>query len=99
MTQIEATRGHDTGIITTTPEVAHDAHTQHTDITAIDPAVTHHTNPTAGHLHTEVPQPTTPEIEVDPIHIHPTNPPGEINTGHIHILADHEANHRNKKNL
>ena len=52
----------------------------------------HHTNPIADHLHLEVPQLTTPEIKVDHIHIHPTNPPGDICTGHIHIPADHEAN-------
>ena len=33
MTHTEATPGHDTGIITTTPEVAHDAHVLHTGIT------------------------------------------------------------------
>ena len=73
MTHIEATPGHDTGIIATIPEVAHDANAPHTEITAINPAMTHHTDPTADHPHTEVSQPTTPEIEVDPVHVHPTN--------------------------
>ena len=93
MIHIKATPGHDTVITATTPEVAHDAHAPHTEITAIDPATTHHINSTADHPHTEVPQPTTPEIKVDPAHIHSTNPPGEICTGHIHIPADHKATH------
>ena len=93
MTHIEATPCHDTGIITTTTEVVHNAHVPHTEITAISPAVTHHINPTADHPHTEVSDPTTPEIEVDPTHIHPTNPPGEICPGHIHIPANHKSNH------
>ena len=97
MTHIEATPGHNTGIIATTPEVAHNAHAPHTEITAIDPAMAHHTNPTTDHPCIEVPQPTTPEIEVDPVHIHSTNPPGEIHTGHIHIPADHEANHTTRR--
>ena len=36
---------------------------------------TPHQPPPTDHSHTEVPQPTTPEIEVDPFQIHPTNPP------------------------
>ena len=97
MTHIEATPGHNTGIIATTPEVAHNAHIPHTETTAIDPAVTHHTDPTTDHPHTEVPHPTTPEIEVDPPHVHPTNPPGEICTSLIHIPADHAANHTTRR--
>ena len=93
MTHIEAAPGHDTGIIATTPEVAHGTHAPHTEITAINPTATHCINPTTDHLHTEVPQPTTPEMEANPIHVHPTHPPGEIHTGHIHIPADHKANH------
>ena len=73
MTHIEATPGHDTGIIATTPEVIH---VPHAEIIAINPAMTHHIDPTTDHPHTEVPQPTAPEIKVDPTHIHPTNPPG-----------------------
>ena len=97
MTNIEGTPGHETGIIITTPQVAHDAHVPHTEITAIDPAMIHHTKSTAGHPHTEVPQPTTAEIKVDSIHINPINPPGETHTGHIHIPADHEVNHTTRQ--
>ena len=94
MTHIEVTPGHDTGIITTTPEVAC---APHTEITAIDPTATYHIAPTTDHSHTEVPQPTTPKLEVDSIHILPTNPPGEICIGHIHIPADHEANNTTRR--
>ena len=97
MIHIEAAPGHNTGIIATNQEVADDAHAPHTEITAIGPAVTHHTNSTTDHPHTEVPQPTTPEIKVDPLHVHPTNPPGEICTGHIHIPADYKANHTTRR--
>ena len=38
-----------------TPGVAHNVHAPHTEITASDPTTTHHTNPTAGHPHIEVP--------------------------------------------
>ena len=73
-THTEATPGHDIGIITATPGVAHDSHAPYTEITAIDPTATHHTDPTADHPHIEVLKLTTPEIIVDHIHIHPTNP-------------------------
>ena len=99
MTYIESNPGHDTGIIATTPEVAYDAHVPHTKNTAIDPTVTHHIDPTTHHPHTEVPQPTTPEIEVDPTHVHPTNSSGEICTGGIHIPADHKPNHTKRRTL
>ena len=99
MTHTEATSGHDIGIIATTLEVAHNAYAPHTEITAINHAMTHHTNPTADHPYIEIPQPTTPEIEVDSIHVHPTNHPGEICTGHIHIPADHKANHTSRRTL
>ena len=69
----------------------------HTEITAIDPATNHHTDPTADHPHIEVPQPTTPEIKVDCIQVHPTDPTGEIHTSHIHIPADHEVNHTTRR--
>ena len=59
--------------------------------------MTHHTNSTTGHPHIEVPLPTTPKIKVDPFHTHHTNPPGEICTGHIHIPADHVANHTSRR--
>ena len=93
MTCIEAASGHDTGIVTITPEVAHNAQIPHTGVTAIDPTMTHHTDPTADHPHTKVPHPTTPEIKVDHIHVHPTNPQDEICIGHTCTPADHEANH------
>ena len=97
MTHIDPTPDHDTGIIATTPGVAHGAHIPHTEITAINLTVTHHIDPTTDHPHTKVPQPTTPEIKVDPIHILPTNPQDEIHTGHIHIPADHEASHTTRR--
>ena len=97
MTHIETIPGHDTGITVTTQEAAHNAHIPHTEVAAINPAVTHHSNPTTDHLHTEVDHPTTPEIEVDPTHVHPTNPSGEICTGHIHIPADHTAHHTTRR--
>ena len=97
MTRIEAIPGSNTGIIATTPELAHDAHTPHTKITAINPAITHYTDPTTDHPHTEVPQSTTPDVKVDPIHAHPTNPPGDMCTGHIHIPADHKASHSTRR--
>ena len=51
MTHIEATPGHDTGIIATSPGVAHNAQVPHTWVTAIYPATTHHIDPTADHPH------------------------------------------------
>ena len=68
-----ATPGHDIEIITATPGVAHNAHTLHMEITAINPTMTHHTDPTAHHPHIEVLQHTTSEIVVDHIHNHLTN--------------------------
>ena len=65
----------------------------HTEITVINPAMIHHTDLIADQPHIEVPQLITPEIIVDHIHIHPTNPQGGIHIGHTHIPADHEANH------
>ena len=93
MTHIETAPGHNIGILTATPEVGHDAHIPHTEITAINPATIHHMNPTVDHSQTEVPQLTTPEIERDPTHVHPTIPWGEIYTCHIYIPADHKASH------
>ena len=63
MTHIEVAPGHDTGIITTTLEGAHDAHAPHTEITAIDPTVRHHIYPTADHAHTEFPLPTNQRLK------------------------------------
>ena len=42
MIHAEAAPGHDIGIITSIPGITHDAHTPHIEITAIDPAETHH---------------------------------------------------------
>ena len=92
MTHIEATPGHDTGIIATTPGVTHNAPIPHTGVIAIDPTVTHHINPTTDHQHREVSHHTTPEIAVD-IPIHPTTPQDEICIGHPLTPADHETNH------
>ena len=49
MIHTEASPGHDIGIIAVTPGVAHDAHAPHIEITAINPAMTHHTNLIADH--------------------------------------------------
>ena len=38
MIHTEAIPGHDIGIIATSPEVAHNTHAPHTEITAINPA-------------------------------------------------------------
>ena len=74
MIHTKAAPSHDIEIITATPGVAHDAHAPHIKITAIDPTMTHHTNLITDHPHIEVLQLTTPDIVVDHIHIHPTNP-------------------------
>ena len=97
MIHTEATPGQDIGIITATPGVAHDAHAPHTEITAINPAMTHHTDLITDHPHTEVLQLTTPEIRVDHIHIHPTNIQGKICTGPIHISVIHKVNHTSRR--
>ena len=93
----EAAPGQSIGIITATPGVAHDAHTPHIEITAIDLAMTHHISLTLDHPHIEILQLTSPEITVDHTHDHPTNLQGEICTGHIHIPADHKANHTSRR--
>ena len=97
MTYTEAAPGHAIGIITVTPGVAHGAHVPHIEITVNDPAMTHHTDLITDHPHIEVPLLTTPEIIVDHIHIHPTNPQGEFHIGHTHTPADHEANHTTRR--
>ena len=51
MIHVEVAPGHNTGILATTPEVAHNAHIPHTEITAINPTMTHHIDPTADHPH------------------------------------------------
>ena len=93
----EAAPGHDIGIITATPGVAHDAHTPHIETISIDPTATHHIDLITDHPHIEVLQLTTPEIVVDCVHIHPINPQGEIHTGHIHIPTNQEANHTSRR--
>ena len=93
----KATPGHNIGIIAATPGVAHDAHTPHIGITAINPTSTHHTYLITDHPHMEVLQLTTPEIEVDHAHNLPTNLQGETHTNHIHIPVDHVANHTSRR--
>ena len=83
MYHIEATPGHNTGIIATTPGVTPNVPVPHTGVTAIKLAM----------IHTEVPHPTIPEIKADPIYTHPTNPPGEICTGPTCTPVDHKVNH------
>ena len=97
MTHTEATPGHNIGIIAATTRVAHDTHIPHIEITVTNPAVLHQTYLFSGHPHIEVPQFTTPEIIADHIHAHSTNLQGEICTGHIHIPADHKANHTSRR--
>ena len=92
MTHIEATPGQDTDIIATTRGVACNTQVPHTGVTAINPTTTYHIDPTADNLCKEVPHHTTPEIEVDHVHIHPTKPHDEIHIGHAHTPIDQEAN-------
>ena len=98
MTHTEATPGHNIQIIAATQGVVHDALTPDIGITVIEPAMTHHTDLIIDHPHIEVSQLTTPEITVDHIHIHPTNPQDKICIGHTCTPADHEANHTTRKN-
>ena len=44
MIHTEAVPGHDIQIITATSGMTHDVHTPHIKITAINPAMTHHTD-------------------------------------------------------
>ena len=97
MIHTEATPDHDIGIIAATPGVAYNAHAPHTEIIAINPTGTHHTNLIADHPHIDVLQLTAPENVVDHIHINPTNLQGKIHTSYIHIPADHEANHISRR--
>ena len=92
MIHIEAIPGHNTGIIATTPGVAHDAEVSHTGVISINPTMTHHINPTADHPCTEAHHHTTPETEVAHIHINLTNPQDKIHIGLTHTSVDHEAN-------
>ena len=56
--------------------------------------MTHHNNLIADHTHIEHPQLTTPEIILDHVPIHPTNPQGMFQIGDSHSPADHEVNHK-----
>ena len=98
MIYIEAVPGHDTGIIATTPEVAHNTKVPHTGVIVINPAMIHHINHTADHQCTETHH-TTAETEGTCVHIHPTNPQDEIHIGHTHTPADCEANHITRRTL
>ena len=93
MIHIETIQGHDIGIITTTPGVAHDTQVPHTGVIAIDPTITHHIDPTTDYPCTEAHHHTTPETKVAHIYIHPTNPQDKIHIGHTHTPVDHKANH------
>ena len=73
MIHIEAIPDHDIGIIATTPEVAHNVQIPHTGVIAINPAVTHYADHTAGHPCTGAHHHTTPETEAAHVHVHPTN--------------------------
>ena len=92
MIHIEATPDHNIGIIATTAGVAHNTQIPHTGVKVIDSTVTHHTDHTADHQHTEAHH-TTPETEVTHIHTHPTNPWDEFHIGYTHTPEDHKANH------
>ena len=92
MIHIEAIPDHNTGIIATTPEVAHNTQVLHTGVIAIDPAATHHINDTTDHLHTEAHHHTTSETKTTHIHIHPINPQDEIYIDHTLTPVEHEVN-------
>ena len=98
MTYAETIPGHDIGIIATTPRVAHDPPVPHTEGIAIDPTMTHHIDPTADHPCTEVPHHTTPEIEVNHIHIHPTMPQDKICIGHTCTPGRAQSKPHHKRN-
>ena len=93
MIHIEAIPDHDIGIITTTPKVAPNTQVPHTGVMAINPTMTHHTDPTTDHPCTEAHHHTTPETKAAHVHIHPTNPTNEIHIGHTCTPVDHEANY------
>ena len=97
MIHTEATQGHNIGIIAATTGAAHDAKPPHIEVTAINLTATHHNALIADHPHIEVLWLTVSEITVDHVHDHPTNLQGETCTGHIHIPADHEANHTSRR--
>ena len=89
----EAAQGDNIKIITATTGAAHDAHAPPTEVTAINPTTTHHTNHITDHQCMEVLQLTTPEIAVGDAHDHPTNFQGKTHTDQIHVPENHEANH------
>ena len=92
----EANPGHEIGIIAATPGAAHNAHTPHIEVTAIDLTRTHHITLIAHQPHIEALQLATPEIIVNHTPDLPTNPQGEIHTDQVHIPAHHEANHTSR---
>ena len=73
MIHTETAQGHDIKIITASTGAAHNNHTPYIEVTAINPAMTHHTDHIADHPHIEVSQLTNPEIAVDHTYEHPTN--------------------------
>ena len=64
----------------------------HTGVIAIDPTLTHQTDPTADHPCTEAHHHTTPETRVPHVHVHPTNPQDKVHIGHTHTPVDCKAN-------
>ena len=97
MIQTEAAQDHITRIITATTGTAQNAHAPSIEVTAINLAMTHHTDHITDHPHVEVLQLTTPEITVDHAYGHPTNLQGETCTGQVHSPAGHEANHTSRR--
>ena len=81
------------GIISTTQRVAYNVQVPHTEVIAMNPAMTHHIDPTTDHPHIEAHYHTTPETEVAHMQVHPANPQDDIHIGHTHTLVDHKANH------
>ena len=62
MIHTEAIPGHNTGIIATTPEAAHNAQAPHTGFIVIDPTMIHHIHQTKDHQHIEAHH-TTPSVK------------------------------------
>ena len=65
-----------TEIDATTTEAAHNNLAQPTEDTATNLAITHHTSHIADHPNIKALQVIDPEITVDHIHDHPTDPQG-----------------------
>ena len=93
MIHTEATQGCNTRINAATTGAAHDSHASPIEVTAINPAMTHHTDHITDHPHIEVLQLTTPEIAVDYTYYHSTNLQGETHTDQVHIPTDYVVNH------